>query len=166
MGQQHLQNVGNTRATGVEFDLGWDVSAQWTLGLDGFVNHTTFRSFSDASACQGCDGNRVPFSPGYGLTASARGRFDTGIGRLSPTLAVRRIGAQFFDIANTLRQDAYTLVDLSLAWRIRPQVEATLYANNLTDKRYRAFAFAGGPMGNFAQLDPGRTVGLNLAFEY
>lgn len=166
LGQQHLQNVGNTRATGVEFDLGWDVSAQWTLGLDGFVNHTTFRSFSDASACQGCDGNRVPFSPGYGLTASARGRFDTGIGRLSPTLAVRRIGAQFFDIANTLRQDAYTLVDLSLAWRIRPQVEATLYANNLTDKRYRAFAFAGGPMGNFAQLDPGRTVGLNLAFEY
>jgi pesticin/yersiniabactin receptor len=53
-----------------------------------------------------------------------------------------------------------------VAWRIRPQVEATLYANNLTDKRYRTYGFSGGPMGNFAQVDAGRTVGLNVAFEY
>lgn len=165
MGNQHLQNVGNTRATGVEFDLGWDVSAQWALGLEGFVNQTAFRGFNDDSACPGCGGNKVPFSPRYGLTASARGQFDTGIGRLSPMLAVRRLGTQFFDIGNSLRQSAYTLVDLSLAWRIRPQVEATLYANNLTGRRYRTFAFV-GPIGKFAQVDPGRTLGLNVAFEY
>ncbi|WYX24086.1 hypothetical protein WJ969_27905 [Achromobacter xylosoxidans] len=79
---------------------------------------------------------------------------------------MRRVGAQFFDIGNSLRQDAYTLVDLSLAWRIRPQVEATLYVNNLTDRRYRTYAFGGGARGSYAQVDPGRTVGLNVAFEY
>lgn len=166
MGNQHLQNVGNTRSTGVEFDLSWEVTTQWTLGLDGFINHTAFRGFNDASACAGCTGNQVPFSPDYGLTASARGRFDIGMGRLSPTLAVRRVGAQFFDIGNSLCQQAYTLIDVSLAWRIRPRIEATLYANNLTDKRYRTYGFGYGSMGNFAQIDPGRTLGLNLAFTY
>ncbi|WP_457955855.1 TonB-dependent receptor [Achromobacter xylosoxidans] len=166
IGYQHIENVGNTRSTGVEFDLSWDVTSQWTLGLDGFLNHTTFRSFHSRAVCPGCDGNRVPFSPGYGLNASARGHFDPGVGRLSPALIVRRIGAQFFDIGNSLRQDAYTLVDLSLAWRIRPQVEAMLYVNNLTDRRYRTYAFGGGARGSYAQVDPGRTVGLNVAFEY
>jgi len=166
IGYQHLENVGKTRSTGVEFDVSWDVTPQWTVGLDGFINHAEFRGFDSDSACAGCTGNRVPFSPGYGLTAKAQGNFETSMGRLSPGLAVRRIGSQFFDIGNDLRQEAYTLIDLSIAWRIRPQVEATLYANNLTDKRYRTYGFSGGPMGNFAQVDAGRTVGLNVAFEY
>ncbi|MCW0206593.1 MAG: TonB-dependent siderophore receptor [Achromobacter sp.] len=166
VGYQHLENVGKTRSTGVEFEASWDVTPQWTVGLDGFIDRAEFRGFNSDAVCAGCAGNRVPFSPSYGLTAKAQGNFDTGIGRLSPALAVRRIGSQFFDIGNDLRQEAYTLIDLSVAWRIRPQVEATLYANNLTDKRYRTYGFSGGPLGNFAQVDAGRTVGLNVAFEY
>jgi pesticin/yersiniabactin receptor len=45
-------------------------------------------------------------------------------------------------------------------------VEVTAYVNNLADKRYRTYGFAGGPLGNYAQVDQGRTVGLNVAYEY
>ncbi|WP_454689840.1 TonB-dependent receptor [Achromobacter aloeverae] len=165
IGYQHLQNVGKTRATGVEFDAAWDVTRQWTLGLEGTYTHARFRAL-DAGVCAGCDDNRVPFSPAYLLTARVQGHFGTAAGELRPMLAVRRVGSQYFDVGNTLRQDAYTLVDLGLAWRPRDRIEVTAYVNNLTDRRYRTYAFAGGALGNYAQVDAGRTVGINVAYEY
>jgi len=165
IGYQHLQNVGKTRSTGIEFDASWDVSPQWKLGLEGAYSRATFRSL-DPGACAGCGGNRVPFSPAYQLTARVQGSFGTAAGTLRPVLAVRRIGAQYFDVANHLRQGAYTLVDAALAWRPRSEVEITAYVENLTDRRYRTYAFAGGTLGDYAQADPGRIVGVRVAYEY
>ncbi len=165
IGYQHIQNVGKTRATGIEFDAAWDVTPHWTLGLEGAYTQAKFRDL-DAGVCAGCSGNRVPFSPTYMLTARAQGNFHTAAGQWRPMLAVRRTGPQYFDVANSLRQEAYTLVDLSLAWRPRPRLEISAYVNNLTDKRYRTYGFAFGPLGNYAQVDAGRTVGLNVAYEY
>lgn len=165
IGYQHIQNVGKTRATGIEFDAAWDVTPHWTLGLEGTYTHATFRDL-DAGVCAGCSGNRVPFSPAYMLTARAQGNFQTTAGTVRPMLAVRHTGSQYFDVANNLRQDAYTLVDLGLAWRPHTGLEVTAYVNNLADKRYRTYGFAGGPLGDYAQVDVGRTVGLNVAYEY
>jgi pesticin/yersiniabactin receptor len=165
IGYQHIQNVGKARAAGIELDAAWDVTPHWTLGLEGTYTHATFRDL-DSRVCAGCSGNRVPFSPTYMLTARAQGDFQTAVGALRPMLAIRHTGSQYFDVTNSLRQGAYTLVDLGVAWQPRTGVEVTAYVNNLADKRYRTYGFAGGPLGNYAQVDQGRTVGLNVAYEY
>ncbi|OZI71042.1 TonB-dependent receptor [Bordetella genomosp. 12] len=165
IGYQHLENVGKTRSSGVELDAAWDVNDMWTLGLQGNWTRARFRSLTQ-SACAACDDNRVPFTPAYMVAASAQANIGTAAGMLRPRVEVRRVGSQYFDIGNTLRQDAYTLINASLAWQPRSGVTVTAYINNLTDKRYRTYAFAGGTLGNYALVDPGRTVGVNVAYEY
>ena len=166
IGYQHLENVGRLRSTGVELDLRWDVAERWTLGLDAYYNRAEFRSIDNPYGCPGCSGNKVPFSPSYGVTASVQARLDTALGEVSPMLAVRRTGGQYFDIANDLRQDAYTLIDLSVAWRPRDEITVTAYAHNLTDRLYRTYGFGSAALGDYAQVNAGRTVGLNIAYAY
>jgi len=165
VGYQHLQNVGRGRSTGIEMNASWDVSSNWTLGLDGNYTHARLLSLDEA-ACTNCGDQRVPFSPSYQVTARAEGRYQTPAGQLRPMVAVRQVGAQYFDVGNTLRQGAYTLFDLGLAWRPRSGVEVSAYINNVADRRYRTYAFSGGALGNFAQVDAGRTVGINVAYQY
>ncbi len=135
------------------------------MGLQGNWTRARFRALTPA-ASGACDDNRVPFSPAYMVAASAQAAFSTSAGMLRPRVEVRRVGSQYFDVGNTLRQDAYTLMNASLSWQPRSSLTLTAYINNLTDKRYRTYAFAGGALGNFALVDPGRTVGVNVAYEY
>ncbi|KAA9001272.1 TonB-dependent receptor [Affinibrenneria salicis] len=166
MGNQTLRNIGDTRSVGVEFNTEWDMTRQWMLSAGGFVNDATFRRFEDSSACTGCKDNDVPMAPGYGLTLAAKGSVRVGDTLLRPQLSVRRTGAHYFDSANTLRQNAYTLVDAALAWNPTHSLELTLYAQNLTDRDYRTYGFSYGATGNFAQVAPGRTVGLMATYTY
>ncbi|WP_211206695.1 TonB-dependent receptor [Thauera linaloolentis] len=166
MGNQTLRNVGDTRSVGVEFNTEWDVTRQWTLSAGGFVNDATFRRFEDSSACTGCKHNDVPMTPRYGLTLGAKGNVRVGDTVLRPQLSVRRTGAHYFDSANTLRQNAYTVVDAGLAWSPTSDLELMLHAKNLTDKDYRTYGFSYGATGNFAQVASGRTVGLTATYMY
>lgn len=165
LGYQTLSNVGDTRSTGVEFDLQWQLSQTWTVAAAGFVNRSRFERFDDPS-CTDCASNRVPLTPANGLMASVRGELPFGAGLLRPQLAVRRIGAQYFDTANRLEQSAYTLVDTRLGWQLRDDLEVTLFVNNLGDRRYRTYAFSGASLGNFAQLGTGRTIGVTVGWNY
>ncbi|AEA65971.1 TonB-dependent receptor [Burkholderia gladioli] len=165
LGYQTLSNVGDTRSTGAEFDLDWGLARGWTAGLDGFVNHASFRSYNDPFNCAGCNGNEVPFAPRYGFTAKLSGEFSTAVGKLLPRVALRWLGAQYFDTANQLRQGAYMLLDASLALRPRRDVGITLYAQNLINRDYRSYAFR-SPTGDLAQVGLGRTIGVNVSFDY
>jgi len=165
LGYQTLSNVGDTRSTGAEFGVEWGVTRGWTAGLDGFVNHATFRSYADSYGCAGCSGNDVPFAPLYGFTANVSGEVPTTLGTMRPRLAVRWLGAQYFDTANRLRQGGNALVDASLGWRPRRGVEVTVSAQNLTNRAYRTYAFS-VPGGNLAQVGLGRTVGMTVSFDY
>lgn len=166
MGYQTLKNAGDTRSTGLEFSVDWDATRHWTLGLSGFINDATFRRYTDSSACTGCRGNDVPLVPERGLTLSATGHLRVAGAPLRPQVTLRHVGAHYFDIANTLRQDAYTLLDAALTWQAGTDLSIALYAHNLTDKAYRGYAFSYGAMGNFAQVAPGRTVGVTLTYDY
>ncbi|MFJ5483622.1 TonB-dependent receptor [Pectobacterium actinidiae] len=166
MGNQTLRNIGDTRSVGLEFNTEWDMTRQWTLSAGGFVNDATFRRFEDSSACTGCTDNDVPMAPRYGLTLAAKGSVRVGDTMLRPQLSVRRTGAHYFDSGNTLRQSAYTVVDAALAWNPTSSLELMLYAQNLTDKDYRTYGFSYGATGNFAQVAPGRTVGLTATYTY
>lgn len=78
---------------------------------------------------------------------------------------MRWLSPQHFDTENKLRQGAYTLVDASLSWRVRRDVDVTLYAQSLTNRDYRNFARGSGP-NRWAQIGLGRTVGVTVTFDY
>ncbi|RKJ99455.1 TonB-dependent receptor [Alicycliphilus denitrificans] len=166
MGYQTLKNVGDTRSTGLEFSADWDATRDWTLGATGFISDAKFRRYTDSSACTDCNGNHVPLVPAHGLTLSAKGRVRLGDTVLRPRIAARHVGAHYFDTANTLRQGGYTLIDAGLAWMPVRGLEVAFYVNNLADKDYRTYGFSYGPMGSFAQVGTGRTMGVTLTYAY
>lgn len=165
VGYQSLRNVGDSRSTGLEFDLAWSLSRQWTLNASGFVNRARFTRYVASSACTACGSNEVPFAPRHGLKLGLQGDLSSPVGNWRPQLNARYLGAQYFDTANTLRQSSYTLIDAALAWQVRLDTELAFYAHNLTDRAYRTYAFSGGAqLGNFAQVASGRTLGLTLSY--
>jgi len=164
-GNQTLRNVGDARSTGVELNTEWDINHALSVGAGGFINKATFRRFEDSSACTGCQGNKVPLTPKYGLTLSAKGRFYWNNVLISPQVSLRRVGTHYFDVANKLRQDAYNLLDANIAIAFNPHIELMLYGQNLTNKAYRTygFTFAGT---DYAQVATGRTLGVNMTLRY
>ena len=53
-----------------------------------------------------------------------------------------------------------------MAWRPRDEITVTAYAHNLTDRLYRTYGFGSAALGDYAQVNAGRTVGLNIAYAY
>jgi pesticin/yersiniabactin receptor len=166
LGYQTLHNVGDTRSSGIEFDLAWDVSKQWTLTASGFINRARFTRYDDPSACATCSGNDVPFAPRRALTLGLQGDLNSPFGAIRPQLTARYQSAQYFDTANQLRQPAYTLIDTSVAWQARTDTEVSVYAHNLTDRAYRTYAFSSSALGSYAQVATGRTLGVIVTVNY
>ncbi|MET0265712.1 MAG: TonB-dependent receptor [Duganella sp.] len=165
-GYQTLRNVGDTHSSGLEADLALTLAPRWQLNASAYLNHATFRRYNDPAYCPGCTGNDVPFAPPRGASVQLSGELDSPVGPLRPSVSLRYAGAQYFNAANTLRQGGFTVLDATLAWRVRPQLELSLYGRNLADKAYRTYGFSYGALGDFAQVERGRTVGLNATLDF
>jgi pesticin/yersiniabactin receptor len=165
LGYLTLSNIGDTRSIGAEFAIEWALGHGWGAGIDAFVNRSTFRRYNDPRGCPTCGGNRVPFAPNYGLTASLVGKLRTAAGKIRPRVSLRLLGSQYFDTHNSLRQGAYALLDTSIGWRPRRDLELTLYAQNLTNRAYRTYG-AHGSAGDIAQAGLGRTLGATISLDY
>jgi len=165
MGFQTLENTGDTRSTGIEANIEWKLSRAWTAGGSAFFNEAKFRRYTASSACMDCAGKRLPFAPRTGLGLFVRGNLHIADGWLSPQLHLRRVGAHYFNNANTLEQGSHTLLDASLAWRVRANLEIAAWVHNLTDRAYRTYAFDFAP-NRYAQVAPGRVPGVTVTYDW
>jgi outer membrane receptor protein involved in Fe transport len=123
------QNLGRTRARGLELEaqarLGprWHLSAGYAL-TDGFV--------AAFPAGRELEGNLVPQLPRH--QASLRGGFEGR--RLSLGALVRAVGRQFEDDRNELPLGGFVVLDLTASHRLSDAAEAFVAAENVLDKRY------------------------------
>lgn len=159
-GYQTIASAARAHASGVEGELQWEFRPGWIIGADGNRTISKFDSFNDGAG-NNYAGLRMPYVPEFMAAGHLSTRFQTGFGRIEPGLDLRVTGPQYFDIANQLKQPTYTQLDLRTTWSFGSRYEVMVYANNVTDKLYRTYAFT-GPAGNVAQISFGRTVGFNL----
>lgn len=159
-GYQTIASAARAHASGVEGELRWAFLPGWVIGADGNRTASKFDHFNDG-ASRDYGGLHMPYVPQFMAAGHLSARFQTRFGRIEPGLDLRITGPQYFDIANELRQPAYMQLDLHTTWSFGSHYEVMVYANNVTDKLYRTYAFT-GPMGDLAQISFGRTVGFNL----
>lgn len=164
---QYLQNVGDVRSAG--FDVRLTARPVEGLRIDAglSLNDAEYVRYRDPTG-QGQDfkGNRPAYAPRVtaGLDVSYTLQLPREAGQLVPRFGLTYVGRTYFDESNTVGQGAYTLLDASLSWVVNPNLTATLYGNNLGDRRYATYGFFGGPgIGNAYQLGTGREVGLRVA---
>lgn len=142
-----VQNVGNARTKGVEWDLTWAANENNTLSFSGSYNDAKlqtdyWRSQDDEDAGEPPNapkGTPMPYIPKWQLTGIWRANFNVGELPGFFQAAVSYTGSRWndLDIQNVpARQemDAYTLVNLSTGIE-KNNWTLSLFVNNLFDER-------------------------------
>ncbi|MEE8338795.1 MAG: TonB-dependent receptor, partial [Xanthomonadales bacterium] len=142
-----VQNVGNSRSRGVEWDLTWAANENNTLTFAGAYNEAELQTDfwrdqdnEDAGLPPSAPaGTPMPYVPEWQLTGIWRSNFDIGSmpGFFQAAVAYTDKRWNDLDISNVparREMDDYTLVDLSAGlnnnnWTL------TFYVNNLLDER-------------------------------
>jgi iron complex outermembrane recepter protein len=167
-GQFYIANVGGAWSRGIELEL----AARPAAGVDvfGAVGVTRAR-FDSGTSSGGVDvgGNTIANTPGYTATAGVQvAHALRPTSRLYGRLEVVRSGAFEYDDANTVGQDAYTLMHIR-AGASGKVVFVEAWIRNVLDTRYVpvAFAYPGfAPSGFVGEPGEPRTFGVSVGARF
>ena len=165
--QFYISNVGGAVSKGIEAEI----SARAAPGVDVFtaVGYTHAR-FSTGSLSSGVNvaGKTIPNTPNY--TASAGVQYSRSFTQamVNARADVVFYGGFQYNDANTLGQDAYSLVNLRVGVT-RGVLVGELFLHNAFDTRYipLAFAYPGlAPSGFIGEMGAPRTVGVRVGVRF
>jgi iron complex outermembrane receptor protein len=161
-GLSRTTNAGRSYSQGLELEAigqilrGLEVSGR--LGL----TEARYDRYVDENG-RDLSGRRLVNTPN--MTAGASVQHRTPIGRSEVSLTTRLdwalVGSHYFDVANSLRQSAYSLVNLRATVDFR-NYSLSVFANNLFDTRYRAYGFTDSFGHDVAIAGTRRLVGATL----
>ncbi|MBU2898681.1 TonB-dependent receptor [Vibrio hepatarius] len=159
-GSQVLRNMGDAQSRGIELDVTYYPTYDLALTLGATFGRSTFESGNSA-----IQGNTLPYAPDTTAVAGMEYSLpQTWLdGELSITANARYTSDIFFNEANTLAQNGYTLVDLAIQYAINDNLSMRLFSNNLTDKEYKTFSCILPQIpSSLNNYGTGREVGINL----
>jgi iron complex outermembrane recepter protein len=165
--QFYISNAGSAVSKGVELELGARVAPR--VDVFGAVGYTHAR-FSAGSVSGGSPvgGNKIPNTPDY--TTSAGAQYSHPLG--STTIHLRGdavfYGSFEYNDANTLGQDAYSLVNVRLAAEHR-MVTGEIVVRNAFDTRYIPLAFpypSFAPSGFMGEMGAPRTLVATMGVRF
>lgn len=165
--QFYVSNVGGAVSKGVELEI----AARAAPGLDLFtaLGYTHAR-FAEGSRSGGIDveGNTIPNTPDHTFSFGAQYRRELGSATIVGRAEAVFYGALQYDDLNSLRQDAYSLVNFRLGVSGRFLL-GELLVRNAFDTRYIPFAFpypTFAPSGFVGEMGAPRTVSLSAGFRF
>lgn len=129
--------VGAQSSQGVELNARWRASARWTVAAQAGVTRARFDNFVETvgTTTESRAGNRPANVPARVLGGSIDWRPNES---LTVGADWRHVGRRYANTANTVWDEAYSLLGLNLTLRITPQLTARARIDNLTDARYVA----------------------------
>jgi iron complex outermembrane receptor protein len=148
---------GEVKTNGVELEL----SAKPLKGLDliagfGYTN-ARFTRYTNPFTGQRFNGNKLTYAPEFTFNVGVQYRSPGGFfGRVD----LQGIGTYFFNDANTLKQDPFTLVNARIGYETK-NFGIYLFVNNLFDKEYITTAFSGF-FADLASYGDRRTFGFQV----
>jgi iron complex outermembrane receptor protein len=173
-----IGNVGQARTVGAEFDLSWLAADNLNLSLAGSFNKAEleepyWRSELDEQAGEpplAPKGQEMPFVPEVQLTTIARYNLDFGSfpGYLQAAASYTGATWNYLETADRLRQDAYTLLNLSAGiendnWTL------DFFINNATDERAQISVYEpsyGGATDSTTVTNRPRAIGIRFGQKF
>lgn len=136
--------VGAQSSRGVEFSARWRPTARLTVAGQASLTRARFDNFVETvgTATVSRAGKRPAHVPAVVLGGSLDWRANASL-----TLGAdwRHVGKRYANTANTVWDDGYSLLGLTLTLRITPQLSARARIDNATDTRYVASLSTGLP---------------------
>ena len=158
-------NTGRSSSKGVELELSAlparHLEADWNLGLTSAKFDSLNLSLDPAHPVR-YDGNYIALTPK--VTSNLAATTDIPLGRRGDQIVLRGewryLGRHYFDLANTIMSDPYSLFSGRASLKVR-DVEVAVWGRNLGNKVYIAYAQAFGGTRTF--LGEPRTFGVTLS---
>lgn len=171
------KNAAAAKAYGVEFELAAQVTSRLGLNADVIVQHSTFTSFMTGDSARPTLGNldlsgyHLPQSPSHKATFGANYTHPLDQGKLKFNLQATVTGKFYFTPYNqeTHAQAAYTTADASVEYLMANGWTASLWGNNLSDKKYQTAALpSSAQTGNVVNVAYGapRTLGVKVGYNW
>lgn len=159
-----MTNAGRTRSIGAELSLNANLANGLDLGVAYGYTNAQFTNYNNG--IENFKGKYVPYVPQNTLSANLQytlyslGRV---VDKLSFRLGYNGIGKIYWNEANTLSQNFYSLLNGSI-YAHKGKFSLELWGKNLTDTDYNAFYFVS--VGN-AFFSKGKPVqyGVTLSME-
>ncbi len=163
-----MSNAGKSRSRGVELSAAWDVfrlvnMSHLRLTANYGYTHAEFEEFNDG--VNDYSGNNLPYAPKH--TASLGAMYNMWIGgRLLDEIVLsaswQGAGEIYWNEANTLKQDFYSLLNASVELR-KGDFALSLWGRNLTNTDYYTFYFK-SMNNNFYNHGKPCRLGVTLSF--
>ncbi|MEO0397379.1 MAG: TonB-dependent receptor [Cyanobacteria bacterium P01_A01_bin.137] len=155
-------STAQARAVGAELEVratpfeGFDI-----IGGFGYTD-AEFTDNDNPFAPEDFDGNQLLYSPDYTYNLAAQYRSPGGFfGRVE----LQGVGTVFFDDANTLKEDPFTIVNARIGYEFE-KTGIYLFSNNLFDTEYVTLAFPDGSGGTLAGYGDRRTFGMEVRHQF
>ena len=165
--QFYVSNVGGATSNGVEFELG----ARAAPGLDLFAAYGYTKARFGPGSVSGpisIDGNKLPNTPDYTLSFGAQYAHLIGTSSLGGRVDFVRSGAFQYNDANSLGQEAYSLVHLRGGYTARRWL-AEVWMRNAFNTEYIPLAFPYpnfAPSGFMGEMGAPRTAGVSFGVRF
>ena len=140
-----VNNIGDVDVTGVEADFKFLLSDAFELWGSIGILDTEVTNAPDTTR----NGNKSPQAPEKTASLALKYTKEVGSGDLEASALWAYSDEFFFDLGNTLKQDAYNTLDLRAAWS-NDRWGVALIGENVTDEEYLA--------EQFAFLDPATSI--------
>ena len=179
-GQAYItQNAATARVKGVDFDLSWSVTPEFTLSGGGSFLDGKYRRFPGAAnyvptgtghipSTIDLSGRRMLRSPKFSGNIAANYQIETGAGILAAYGSIFHTSSYGMEPTGRLRQGAYTTADAELSFQ--PDAVAGLrlvvWGKNLTDKAYLASALVAAGLADGGSYAEPRTYGVRAEFKF
>jgi len=161
---QSVFNAADATIKGVELELTAIVADGLSINANYGYTDANYKTFAGVANPADREFVRVPKHTG---TLAVNYERELGNGsRIAGRASANHTGSYFYDDPNLLQQDAYTLVDASLAYTTPGNITFTLYGKNLTKEEYSPWGSTLGALGQ--NLFPGapRTYGLRVSARF
>jgi iron complex outermembrane receptor protein len=156
------RNAGELTSKGIELEIaalplkGFQV--EYSLGLTD-ATYTSLKVPQGGSEVN-LNGNRQIFTPQH--TSMLSIQYSYGVGSVGNTKLIARgewmnLGEQYFDLSNNIKQSGYNVVNGKIGI-VSPFIEVMVWARNLTDEKYIAYAYDFGATNLGNPLNYGVTL--------
>ena len=157
------QNAGKLRSFGIEFEMIAQIIKGLTVQYNRGITDAKYRKLDGVSNGEQIDlsGKRQVFTPSFNQFIALQYEIKISENTWSIRTEYQRNGKQYFDLANTIVQNEYGLLNLRTSFRTR-QFDFSVWARNLTGTKYIDYAYDFGA----AHLGRPRTIGVGIGYRF
>jgi iron complex outermembrane receptor protein len=157
------QNAGKLRSFGIEFEMMAQITKGLSVQYSRGITDAKFKKLDGVSNGEQIDlsGKKQVFTPSYNQFIALQYEINIAKHVLSFRAEYQRNGKQYFDLANTIEQKEYGILNLRSSFRTN-HFDLSVWARNLTGTKYIDYAYDFGA----AHLGRPRSYGIGIGYRF